>query len=223
MLHALLCSAAILLQARTVEQRIEEIAARIEVLDKKASQLAAENQELLRQVELRKAQRETIARQSAAGWVKRYGPTAGFGEKLSAELEELWVGWSRSDVEKAPDLAQWKSREETLRGKLTAEQASRLGRKVREDHEAQVKRMLAMVAQLAKLPAEKSAAVEKAAGGKLAFDETILILQAHPDRANFLVQGADAIEACLPDLASTLTAEEQSALRGALGTYRPRK
>ena len=208
---------------KTVEERLKELADKVDALDKKAAALTDENAKLQQKLDEAKNRRVAIARQSGAGWVKRYASTVQFTEKQSAELEELWVAWTKEDFDTPYDAARWKAREEALRSKLTPEQASRLGKKVAEDHEQSVKKMVTVFAQMAKLPAEKTAALEKAAGARLTSDETMLLLQAHPDQANLYVQAGKAVESSLPDLASTLTEEEQSALRTWLNAYLPKK
>jgi hypothetical protein len=86
------------------------------------------------------------------------------------------------------------------------------------------KRSVAMFSRTAKLDADKSAALEKAALGRIKIEEGILLSQAHPqETANVWGQTMTAVEASLPDLSSTLTEEELKALRKSLEQWRPRQ
>jgi hypothetical protein len=86
------------------------------------------------------------------------------------------------------------------------------------------KRSVAMFSRAAKLDAEKSAALEKAALGRFKIEEGILLRQAHPqEAANLWGQTMSAVEASLPEVSSTLTEEEQKALRKTLDQWKPRQ
>ena len=228
MFQTLLLATALFVQdpkpgAKTVEERLQELTDKIEALDKKAGALTQENATLQLKLEERRAARENFARQAATAWVKRYAKSVEFSEPQSAELEALWLGWSKEDLEKPADTARWKVREETLRGKLQAEQVPRLARKIRDEQEQNAKSSLGMFSQTAKLPPEKAAALEKAVLPKLSFEEGVLLVQAHPEKNNVWIQVLDAIEKSLPDMSATLSEEELAALRKVLGQWRPRQ
>ncbi|MBI3858083.1 MAG: hypothetical protein HY293_20575 [Planctomycetes bacterium] len=227
MLQVLLLAAALLQDppppAKTVEERLKELADKIEALDKKAAALTEENQKLQQKLEEGRAMREKFARQAAASWVKRNAAAVEFTEKQSAELEELWFGWSKEDLEKPYDAARWKTREETLRGRLTADQAPRLAKKVREDQEQTAKMSIASFSQGAKLPPDKAVVLEKAVLPKLSYEEGVLIPQAHPDKLNVWSQVIGAVESSLPDLTSSLTEDELAGLRKVLAQWKPRQ
>src|SRR5258706_8857631 len=86
--------------ARTVEERLKELEDKLTGLEKRNKALKEENQALEKRITDAKAAKETFARQMAGGWVKRYATAVQLTEKQSAELEELWLGWSRADLEK---------------------------------------------------------------------------------------------------------------------------
>jgi hypothetical protein len=209
--------------AKTVEDRLKELADKIEALDKKAAALTDENAKLQLKVDEAKTRRETFARQSGTVWVKRYAGAVEFTEKQSTEIEELWYGWSKSDFEKPSDLAQWKSREETLRGKLTADQVPKLTRKVRDEQELNVKNSINALAQFAKLPPERSADLEKAVQPRINYGEATLLAQAHPESINLWPQVLAAVETALPELAATLSESEATALRKVLDRWKPKQ
>ena len=208
--------------AKTVEERLKELADRIEALDKKAAVLTDENAKLQQKVDEAKTRRDQIARQSGTAWVKGYAPVAEFTEKQSAEIEELWYGWTTKDMEKACDVAQWKTREETLRSKLTGDQPAKIARKVREDQERNGRSYISSLGQFAKLPAEKTAALEKAVMPKLTFEEGVLLPQAHPDASPVWTQILGGIEGSLADLSPALTEAETSALRKIIERWKPK-
>ena len=118
--------------AKTVEDRLKELADKLETLDKKAAALADENAKLQQKVDEARTRREGMARQSGTVWVKRYAAIAQFTPKQSTDIEELWFGWTMQDLEKGPAAAPWKEREQTMRGKLTPEQLPLLAGKVRD-------------------------------------------------------------------------------------------
>jgi len=206
--------------AKTVEDRLKELADKVEALDKKATALKLENTNLQLKLDEAKIRREAMARQSGTAWVKRYAAAAEFTEKQSSEIEDLWYGWSKQDFEKVCDTAGWKAREEALKGKLTAEQLPKLARKVREEQELNNKSWIASLGQMAKLPAEKIGALEKAALAKVTFEEGTLLPQAHPDQ-NQWTKVMDAIEAALPEL--SLTETEADSFRKMIGRWKPKR
>ena len=205
---------------KTVEDRLKELADKVEALDKKAAALKLENTSLQLQLQQVQQSRETFARQSATAWVKRYAAAVEFTEKQSSELEELWYGWSKQDFAKPCDAAGWKAREETLRGKLTADQVPKFSRKVREDQDLSSRNWIASLGQLAKLPAEKIDAMEKAVLPKVRFEEGPLLPQASPVQ-NPWAKMTDALEASLPELA--LTESEMESLRKIIGRWKPKQ
>jgi hypothetical protein len=210
--------------AKTVEDRLKELDDKLSALELKQKTLADENAAMEKRIADAKAMRENFARQTASGWVKRYAKPVEFSEKQSAELEELWYGWTKDDMEKPGDPAKWKTREDVLRGKLTPEQLPRFAGRVHEEQVENAKRSVSMFSRAAKLDAEKSAALEKAALGRLKIEEGILIAQAHPqETANVWGQTMTAVEASLPDLSSMLTEDEQKALHKTLDQWKPRQ
>ena len=210
-------------QARTVEERLKELEDKLAVLEKRNKALDEENQALEKRIVDAKAAKETFARQMAVGWVKRYAKPVDLTEKQSAELEELWLGWSRADLEKAADAAAWKSREQSVRGKLTGGQAPRLARAVRDEQEKMARMSLSSYVQAAKISADHVAGFEKAALAKVAFSEEALLLQAHPEKQVGWPKITAAVEESLPDLAAVLSEEELARLRETLAKWRPRK
>jgi hypothetical protein len=210
--------------AKTVEDRLKELDDKLTSLETKQKTLADENAAMEKRIADAKAMRENFARQSASGWVKRYAKPVEFTEKQSADFEELWYGWTKDDMEKPGDPARWKTREDLLRGKLTPEQLPRFAGKVHEELVENTKRSVSMFSRVAKLDAGKSAALEKAALGKVKIEEGILLSQAHPqETANLWGQTMTAVEASLPELGSTLSEDELNALRKTLEQWRPRQ
>jgi len=226
MLEVLVFSLVLLAQdpkapARTVEDRLKELGDRLTALEKKEQAISQENAALEKQVADQKAMREKVARQAGAAWVKLMGPAIGFGAERSAEFEELWTGWTREDMEKGADAARWKTREETLRTKLSPDEIPRLARKVREDREESAKRRVSLFAQSARLGREKSSALADAAVRKLSIKEGILILQAHPEEAGReWGQVLSAAEACVPELSPGLTDEERARFEQVLAPWK---
>ncbi len=229
MLQTLLLAAVLAAQdpkpaAKTVEDRLKELDDKLSALELKQKTLADENAAMEKRIADAKAMRENVARQSASGWVKRYARPVELTEKQSAELEELWFDWTKEDLEKPWDVARWKTREELLRGKLTREQIPRFTGRVREEQAESAKRSMAMLSRAAKLDAEKSGALERAVLGRLKIEEGVLLPQAHPQEiSNLWSQTMAAVEASLPDLSSTLTEEEQKALRKTLDQWKPKQ
>ena len=82
---------------------------------------------------------------------------------------------------------------------------------------------LGMFTHTAKLNAERSAPLEKAVLAKLTIEEGILLAQAHPDKNVSWTQVLTALETSLPEVTSTLTEEEQAALRKVLESWKPRR
>lgn len=219
---ATLTLALVLAQARTVEDRIQEISKRIEVLDAKAAELARENQGLRLKVEEARVRREGWARQAATAWVRRYAGAVPFTEPQVSDLEALWTGWSKSDLEKPCEVAQWKAREEILRGKLTAEQVRKLADKVREEQKGNVTTSLSTIVQMAKLPADRAAKLEKVVLPRVTYGDGVLLPMAHPDHRNLWPDLLAIVEKALPDLAATLTEAELSSVRTLLERLKPR-
>jgi len=209
--------------AKTVEERLKELADKIELLDKKAATLTAENRKLEQQAQEVKARREILARQPGQAWVKRYASTVEFTEKQSAEIDELMYGWAKQDFEKPCDVAGWKAREETLRGKLTAEQAPKLARKVREEQDGGVTLMVKGMVRMAKLPASAEETFEKVVRSKLTVEEGMLLPSAHPEKCPTWFQIADIAAANLPELSKGLSETEVDSLRKSLEAWRPKQ
>lgn len=208
--------------AKTVEDRVKELTERVEALDKKATALTAENHDLFLKVEDAKARREALIRQWGSAWVKRYGPAVELTPQQSAELEELWITWTRQDLEKPSDVPQWKSREDLVRIKLTADQATRLARKAREDQDQNAKTMVTSLAQISKIPAEKIPALEKVLLPRLKTEEGLLLPQAHPEKVVSWPQVLGIVEANLTELSASLSESELGSLRKMLQTLNPK-
>jgi len=205
---------------RTVEDRLKELTDKIEALEKQASALADENAKLRQKVDERKEHRDAVARLTGTGWVNRHHASVQFTEKQSTELAELWVGWTKQDFEKPSDVAEWKTREGVLRGKLTEDQASRLVRKVREDQDQNAKAMVTNLANLSKLPAERIPALEKVVLPRLTPEENMLLPQAHPETSLSWSRIVSLVEANLAEL-TVLTENELESLRKMLQVLKP--
>ncbi len=209
--------------AKTVEERLKELEDKLSAIEKRNKALEEENQSLEKRIADGKAARENYVRQVAGGWVKRYAKPVELTEKQSSEIEELWLGWTRADLEKPADAAGWKSREEAIKGKLTGEQVPRLARAVRDELEKMAKMSLMGFVQTAKISPEHAAAFEKTVLGKVGFTEDTLLLQAHPEKQIGWLKISGTVEECLPDLASVLSEDEQSRLRDTLAKWKPKR
>jgi len=208
---------------RTVEDRLKELEAKLTSLEKRNKELETENQALEKRISDGKAAKENYVRQVAAGWVRRYATPLGLTEKQSAELEELWLGWTRADLEKAADAAAWTSREAAVKSKLTEDQVPRLARAVRDEQEKTAKLTLSFYMKNAAIAAERMPAFEKAVLSRLAFTEDTLLPQAHPEKQVGWPKLLAAMEESLPDLATVLSEEEQTRLRETISKLKPRK
>jgi len=226
MLEVLVLSLLLLVQdpkpaPKTVEDRLKELADRLGSLEKKEQAISQENADLEKQLTDLKATREKLARQFGAAWVRMNGPAIGLGPERSAEFEELWTGWTREDMEKSADPARWKTREETLRTKLSPDEIPRLCRKVRVDREESAKRRVSLFAQGSKLGPEKTAALADAVVRRLSIKEGILIVQAHPEEtAQDWALILSATEACVPELSPGLTEEERARFEKVLAPWK---
>jgi hypothetical protein len=208
---------------KTVEDRLKELGDKLTALESREKLLANENAGLEKQIADAKVRKEKFARQSGAAWVQQYAKAMELTETQSSELEALWTGWTREDMEKVGDPGRWKAREETLRSKLAGEQIPRLARKVREEREENARRSIAMIVQIAKLPREKSAALEAPALRRLSIVEGMLLAQAHPEEtANAWGLTLAALEASLADPSPDLTEEERATLVKVLGQWKPK-
>jgi hypothetical protein len=134
--------------AKTVEQRIQELADRIAVLDKKATDLAAENHDLQRKLAVQEQARDFMAKATADSWIKQFQITLSLTEAQTGRIHELWQAWTREDFQKRSDGATWKAREATLRSSLTPDQAALLEKKVRAEQELQAKSTFTSYASL---------------------------------------------------------------------------
>ena len=228
MLQTLLLSAFLLAQdpktpIRTVEDRLKELDARLTALEAKEKTLKEENASLDRQLSDAKVLREKIARQTGAAWVKQYAQPVGFSEAQSAELEELWAGWTKEDIEKGSDTARWKAREGVLRSKLIGDQGPRLARRMREEREEHARRMVAMLTQSAKLAQEKTTALGEGVIRRMSIEEGVLIVQAHPeDLGNAFGLTVKALEESVSDPAPGLTEEERTAVLKCISPWKPK-
>lgn len=229
MVQALLLSALLLVQdpqapARTVEDRLKELDARLTALEAKEKTLRDENANLDRQLNDAKAVREKIARQAATAWIKQFAQPVGFSEAQSAELEGLWAGWTKEDLEKGSDAGRWKAREGLLRSKLTGDQEPLLARAMRVEREEQARRSVTVLTQGAKLPAEKTKALGEAVVGRLSIKEGVLLAQAHPEEmGNAFGLILKALEESVPDPASDLTEEERAVVLKIIGPWKSKQ
>lgn len=208
--------------AKTVEDRLKELADRVEALDKKAATLTAENQKLQAQAQEAQARREMLARQPGQAWVKRYASAVELTEKQAAEIEQLWVEWTKQDFEKPGNAASWKAREEILRGKLAGEQAEKLARRIQEEQNQVVTGTLQNMVRLAKLPASAGDAFEKVVRPKVTVPEGILLPAAHSDKYPSWGQIAEIVAANLPELSKGLSENDVDSLRKALEIWKPK-
>ncbi len=210
-------------QDKTVEGRLKELEEKLGSLEKRHVVLREENQALEKRIADAQAVRENFAKQTAAGWVKRYAKPVELTDAQSAEFEALWLGWTRQDFEKPADLAGWKAREEALKGKLVADQVPKLARAVRDEQEKYARISLASFVQGAKIAPERAPAFEKTVLAKLTFKEGALLTQAHPDTQMSWPGLHAAVQQALPDLAPILSEEEQVRLRDTLQKWNPRR
>lgn len=210
-------------QEKTVEGRLKELEEKLGGLEKRQATLRDENQALEKRAADAQAVRENYAKQTASGWVKRYAKPVELTEAQSAELEALWLGWTKQDFEKSADLAGWKAREAELKGKLAADQVPKLARAVRDEQEKYAKMSIASFVQFAKIAAERAPAFEKAVLARLTFKEGALLAQAHPKAQVGWFAVHAAVDQALPDLAPVLSEEEQVRLRETLLKWDPRR
>lgn len=189
---------AVLLQARTAEERLRELELKLSALEQR--QKALEDEKV------------RLEKQTASAWVKRYTSTAAFSETQAVELEALWIGWLREGV----DAQGWPAREAALRAKLTPEQASKIARAVREEQEKRLRMSIAVFTQAAKLAPERAPAFEKLVLARLPLAEGPLLPPAPLPWSR--IHGA--VEASLPE--ATLEAPERAALVEALARWKPK-
>jgi hypothetical protein len=213
MIQALLFAALLPLQAKTVEERIKELSDRIEVLDKKATDLAAENQDLRVKLHQRDTTRQSVARGTADYWMKRHGIGLSLTEEQASRVHALWQGWILEDFEKPVDQARWKVREATLRSALTPEQAALLEKSIRAEQEAQAKAVVVSYSNHAGIEPANGETFVTAVMGRIAFDGTGLIPHAHSADHSWSARVHAAVEASVSDLAPRLNEEELLRLR----------
>jgi hypothetical protein len=209
-------------QGKTVEERLKELEERLASLEKKRKDFSDQNAAIEKTLADLKSAREQMARQTAAAWVQMYAKAAQFSEQQSADLEKLWLVWTKDDFEKRADAAAWKNREEAIRKVLSPEQIPLLARRVREGQEANVRQLVTFLTRIAKLDAEKRGAFEKAVLAKIDFEEGPLLPQAHPEKTDPSSKIPDAVEAVLSQLSSTLTDSEAKAIRQTAQQWWPR-
>jgi len=208
--------------ARTVEERLKELADKVEALDKKAAALADENAKLQQRLDESKAQREMLMRQPGQAWVKRHGPAVEFTPKQSAEIEELMYDWSKQDFGKPVDTAGWKAREEVLRGRLTSEQIPKVARRVQEEQGQNVTLMIKQMVRMARLPVSAEETIQKVVRPKVAVTDDVLLPAAHPDKIPSWTQICDVVEANLTEVSKDLSESEVESLRKALSMWKPK-
>jgi hypothetical protein len=208
---------------KTVEDRLRELEERLAVLEKRNKALDDENQTLEKRIVEAKAAKDAWAKQNASAWVKRYAKAVLWSEAQSAELEELWRGWQRSDLDQAPTAAAWKAREEAIRSKLTPEQVPKLARATRNEQENLAKMWIAGWVQSAKLAPDHAAAFEKAVLARLPLPEEALVVEAHPKVQVGWAHVTGAVEGCLPELSGVLSDEERTRLQDLLLKWKSRR
>ena len=208
---------------RTVEDRLKELDEKLTALEKKQRALSDDNAAMEKKIADGLAARESALRQAAKFWVQPFAKPLDLSEKQAADLEALRYSWYSEDRDRPADTVRWKAREKTLREHVSAEQATRLARTVRETLEEGNRSWVRLFAQTAKLDAEKSAALEKAALGSLAVEEGVLLAEAHPEGPGSWTNIPAAVEAALPKVSPALTEEEQAAIRRALAPWKPRR
>lgn len=223
MLQALLFAALLSVQAKTVEDRLKELDEKIASLEKKQKTLADENAAMEKKLADREAQWEKFARSQADLMAQTTARKAQLSEQQTAELKETWYGWLKEDKEKPGPTNRWVAREAALKATLSAEQLASLVQKVRDEQLQNAKASISTVARTAKLSAEKAAALEKAAVGKITIPEGVVLPFAHPQAmANAWGQVLVALESSIPEVSSTLTEEELQSLRKVLEQWKPR-
>jgi hypothetical protein len=208
---------------RTVEDRLKELDEKLTVLEKKQRELSEDNAAMEKKIADGKAARENALRMSAKFWVQHFAKPLDLTEKQAVDLENLRYGWYVEDREKPADESRWKSREASLREKLSAGQSSQLARTVRGDLEGSAKAWIRMFIQSAKLAPEKTAALEKAAFDAMPTAEGVLLPEAHPEGMGSWSSVAAAIESALPKVLPALTEAEQAALRNAIAPWKARR
>ncbi len=208
---------------KTVEDRLKELEEKLSALEKRSKALGEENARLEKQLADAKAARENWSKQAASAWVKRYAKAAEFTEKQSAEIEELWLAWTREDAGKAAGTATWKEREVALRGRLAEDQVPKLALAVRDEQEKAAKMSIGSFVQAAKVAPERAPGFEKAVLARLSFAEDVLLPQAHPERQAGWFKVYAAVEESVPDLAKLLAEPEQAALRETLARWKPKR
>lgn len=207
---------------RTVEDRLKELDEKLTLLEKRQRELSDDNAAMEKKIADGKAARENALRQAAKFWVQHFAKPLDLNEKQAADLEALRYTWSIEDRQKPADTARWKARESVLREKVSADQASRLARTVREDLQEGSKAWIRMFTQAAKLGPEKSAALERGVLGLLPAPDGILLPEAHPEGVGSWTNIPPALESALPTVSPTLTEEEQAAIRKALAWWKAR-
>ena len=212
-------------QAKTVEQRLEELDRKLSTLERKRKDLDQENSDLERKLADRKAQIEKSMRMSAEMLTQMYVRSAQLSEQQADDLRETWYGWLKEDDRNKPmGHERWIEREAALKSKLKAEQLSNLARKMREDQISSAKANLSFITTNAKLSREKAEALEKAVLAKMTFEDGIVIAYAHPQAmANAWGQTLAALESSLPELSSTWTEAELQAMRKLLDQWKPKQ
>jgi hypothetical protein len=216
MMEALMLAAVLSLQdpktAKTVEERIKELSDRIAVLDKKATDLTAENHQLRQQLTAREQMKESVAKATASSWMSTHAGKLALAPQKAAVIEGLWVTWTKEDFGKFSDEAAWKKREETLRKELTPEQAALVEKSVRAEIDKTMDLSVASYARQAQIAAEREPLFRKTVWSRLKLAEAGLIPQAHAGAGVSWSGLLTALESSLPDLKTVLTPEEHDRL-----------
>jgi hypothetical protein len=207
--------------ARTLEDRLKELEAKLVGLEKRHETLQGENQALEKKLADAKAARQAYVNQMSEFWIGQYGKEAEFTETQKGELRELWKAWTSSDLDRPADLAAWKSREEALKGKLTSDQLPKVMAVVRREQAQMATFMIQGLALRAKLSPEHVAPFEQAVLSKFTYPEGVVLSQAHPEAQSAWVGINGIVEKLLPDLASSLGDQEVTRLRALVVRPKP--
>ncbi len=216
MIEALIVAAILSLQdpkpAKTVEERIKELSDRIAVLDKKATDLTAENNELQRRIAVQEQNRDAVAKATASTWMKKHAGGLSLDAAKASAIEGLWTTWTRADFGKLVDKATWKTREETLRKELTPEQAALVEKSVRAEIDSSMDLLIGAYGRQAQIAAERQDPFRKIVRSRMKPVEAGLIPQAHAAAGAGWSDFYTALESSLPELAGVLTPEEHARL-----------
>src|SRR3954470_14247760 len=89
----------------TVEDRLKDLDAKLTALEKKRRELADDNSSMEKKITDAQAAKEAMLRRASQAWIKHYGASFEPGEKQIADIDQLWLDWTREDLGKAADAA----------------------------------------------------------------------------------------------------------------------